>query len=712
MKSIVEVALELMGRKKPIFPVDRQKKPLINWKEFQKRIPSTEEIHAWWRQWPDANIGMATGQLSGVVIIDCDSNEATDRFVKVFPEANETLQVKTGRGRNFYFRFEDGIRNDAGKRLGDGIDIRGDGGYVVVPPSVHENGTTYQYDIPKSPARIPGKLREILFASPEREIEGVSGPAKANISKIPVGMRNQAVAQIGGLLRRLGLDREAIYKGLESVNVACCEVPLPDDELKRIAESVSRYDSPGTVASENPWERARPAPAFLAQREEKFQGIAKDLLAPGAITLIAAPRGLGKTQFSHALAVALATGGEFRGERVGQTRVLLVDRDNPSSVIKERLRSWGGHQTDNLHVLTRQDVPSLKDRGAWDSFPVSQYSAIIIDSLGSFTEGVTEKEGKQTTEVLATVLDLARKGIAVLILHNTTKDASSLRGRGELADRLDILYEVRDATGFVPSGKKPWWQELPEAGESAWADRAARRQKRIDYRLAFIASKFRLAEEPEPFCVELHLPKDKPWTLRDVTHELVKAGEDARAEVTKANQQRLDAASQALIGEVTKRQTDGNPILKSEAEDFLKEQGLHQGESRGLIKDKTGILWILQDLPGGRGKGNPIALLPLGQETNSITTTELQRNEVNTTDIVESGYKTNSVDSLPQSNDTSIGPNPEENSGTGLTPLLPSENGTRASRYRVKAPGKRPPSFRSGTSTSRSKKDGIWEEEL
>src|SRR5262249_9211359 len=158
-----------------------------------------------------------------------------------------------------------------------------------------------------------------------------------------------------------------------------------------------------------------------------------------------------------------------------------------------------------------------------------------------------------------------------------------------------------------------------------------------------------------------------------------------RADFAKANQDRLDAASQALIAEVTKRQNDGNPMLKSEAEDFLKEQGLHQGESRSLIKDKSGILWTLKNLPGRRGKGNPIALLPIGQDVNSITTTELQRNEVNTTDLPESGYKTNSVDSLPQSKDTSICPNLEENSGTGLTPLLPLENGKRLPRYRVKA---------------------------
>src|SRR5262249_36554266 len=149
--------LELVERLKPIFPVDREKKPLVNWKEFQKRIPTSDEIHAWWQQWSDANIGMATGQLSGLVVIDCDSDEAIDRFVKSFPEANETLQVKRSRERHFYFCFEEGIRNDAGKRLGPGIDIRGEGGFVIVPRSMHQNEPPSQYDNRNPPASIPGK---------------------------------------------------------------------------------------------------------------------------------------------------------------------------------------------------------------------------------------------------------------------------------------------------------------------------------------------------------------------------------------------------------------------------------------------------------------------------------------------------------------------------------------------------------------------------
>jgi hypothetical protein len=226
-----------------------------------------------------------------------------------------------------------------------------------------------------------------------------------------------------------------------------------------------------------------------------------------------------------------------------------------------------------------------------------------VDSVGSSTEGITEKEGKQTTEVLATILDLARKGLAILLLMNVTKDGSNFKGRGDWADRADILYEVRDATGFTPSGKKSWWLELPPAGEAAWGERAARRKSRVDYRLAFIPSKFRLGVEPDPFCLELHLPPDAPWTLDDVTEALVEAGEAAKTEAERAKQERLHAAAVALSDLVAERQAAGTPILKTQAETWVcDEQDLRQREARDVIKDYNGILWALEKVRQGEGK--------------------------------------------------------------------------------------------------------------
>jgi len=266
-----------------------------------------------------------------------------------------------------------------------------------------------------------------------------------------------------------------------------------------------------------------------------------------------------------------------------------------------------------LRILTKQDeIPGLKNKKSWSSFPVQDYDVVAIDSLGSLTEGITEKEGKLTTEAIAILLDLARQGPAILLLNNTVKEGKTFRGRGEWADRLDILYEVRDATGYSPSGKKPWWLDLPEAGEAMWGERAVRRKARTDYRLAFIASKFRPGPEPEPFCLEIRLRKDEPWTLQDVTTELVEASDEALTQVNKAKQDQLENAAKALAEEIGKREAQ-EPLLKNEAEAFLRNiEGLSQQEARTLIKDNTGILWEERKLPGGQGKGRPVGLLLCG----------------------------------------------------------------------------------------------------
>src|SRR5262249_28503333 len=163
--------------------------------------------------------------------------------------------------------------------------------------------------------------------------------------------------------------------------------------------------------------------------------------------------------------------------------------------------------------MTRQDAPDLQDRKAWEAFPVEEYDVLIVDSVGASTEGVSEREGRETGLILKTLLDLARRGLAIVLLENTEKTGTVKRGRGEWSDRADIIYEVRDATGFVPSGKRPWFQELPAAGEAEWAARAARRKGQRIFRLGFIPSKFRIGLEPEPFVLELNLPKDQPWNV-------------------------------------------------------------------------------------------------------------------------------------------------------------------------------------------------------
>src|SRR5262249_7539138 len=153
------------------------------------------------------------------------------------------------------------------------------------------------------------------------------------------------------------------------------------------------------------------------------------------------------------------------------------------------LRAWGAAELTSLHVMTRDDVPPLTDAAAWRTFPFTKYAMVIVDSLDASTEGVGEQDSAKPAKAIAPLLDLAHRadGPAILVLGNTIKSGSHGRGSGVLEDRGDIVYEVRDATTFTPSGTKPWWTELPAAGRDAWAERASRRQQRDRYVLAFVS---------------------------------------------------------------------------------------------------------------------------------------------------------------------------------------------------------------------------------
>jgi hypothetical protein len=351
-----------------------------------------------------------------------------------------------------------------------------------------------------------------------------------------------------------------------------------------------------------PWSRAVPAPEFLAATDAERAFYEENLLAPGSVTQLFSPRGLGKTHVAHAIAA--------RQARLGR-RVLILDRDNSRREVKRRLRAWGAAETPTLRVLTRDQVPPLTERDAWRTFPFRDYDVVVIDSIDSSTEGVGEQDSRRPSQAIAPLLDIAHRedGPAILMLGNTIKSAEHSRGSGVVEDRADVTYEVRDATDLQPTGTKPWWQELPAAGAGAWAERAARRKRRDTYRLAFVCTKFRVGEEPDPFVLEVDL-SGEPWRLRDVTAEMQATGEATRTASEQARLQQREAGTAALRAEVIQRAAAGDPMLaRTDAEPFLMERGLSRKTAREVIADGEGRDWQLLTRDGERGR--PKALLPI-----------------------------------------------------------------------------------------------------
>lgn len=133
-----------------VFPlVPRGKTPLTS-HGFKDASTDPERIREWWTTTPDANIGIATGTASNLVVLDLDSRAAVASFVEAYGDPSTPCST-TGRGAHLLFAHPGGrVRSRAGA-LGPEIDVRGDGGYIVAPPSIHPSGKAYGWHPERHP---------------------------------------------------------------------------------------------------------------------------------------------------------------------------------------------------------------------------------------------------------------------------------------------------------------------------------------------------------------------------------------------------------------------------------------------------------------------------------------------------------------------------------------------------------------------------------
>jgi hypothetical protein len=192
-----------------------------------------ELVREWWTRWPGANVGIRTGPDSNLLVLDVDMPKGPASLKKLTDEHGalpETPQVVTGTGgRHHWFAYpENGARNSAGK-LGDGLDTRGEGGYVVAPPSVHpETGKPYLW----VQARIARAGPPAWLLADVSKRQNGRTPAVGDV--IPEGRRRDAMLSVAGKLKRSGLRGDEILPTLRELNRRC-RPPLEESELESVA---------------------------------------------------------------------------------------------------------------------------------------------------------------------------------------------------------------------------------------------------------------------------------------------------------------------------------------------------------------------------------------------------------------------------------------------------------------------------------------------
>lgn len=139
--QLLLAALDYAKKGYSVFPLQQKgKKPLTS-NGFKDASTNPEQIRRWWEQWPNANIGLPTGSKNGLFVVDVDGDIPDD-----FPDFNIGPTVKTGKGHHYYVEQPENTDIRSRTRInGFEIDVRGEGGYVVAPPSIHETGRNYEH---------------------------------------------------------------------------------------------------------------------------------------------------------------------------------------------------------------------------------------------------------------------------------------------------------------------------------------------------------------------------------------------------------------------------------------------------------------------------------------------------------------------------------------------------------------------------------------
>lgn len=232
-----------------VFPVSQEtKKPLTpHGCKDAKTDPGA--IRSWWTKYPTASIGIATGKKSNLIVIDEDIDEdkglngyqEVRKWESIHGELPETITATTGRGgSHLYFRYD---KDDIGNRTGilEGVDVRGEGGYVIAPPSIHPNGTEYTWEFPPNEyelAPLDDIVRSFLSIGKVRSFDRDEFKLP---SIIPMGNRNDTLFRMACSMQSQGYADSAIFASVRETNKNNCIEPLDDDEVETIVKSALEY---------------------------------------------------------------------------------------------------------------------------------------------------------------------------------------------------------------------------------------------------------------------------------------------------------------------------------------------------------------------------------------------------------------------------------------------------------------------------------------
>jgi putative DNA primase/helicase len=279
--QLCRAALYYAGLGWPVLPLRPRAKAPLTRHGYKDATTDKRTVLSWWARWPNANVGIATGARSGVVVLDIDPRngglESLQELMDRHGPLPQTPSAETGGGGlHYYFAVRGSVRS---RQLAPGLEVKGDGGYIVAPPSVHPSGQPYRWLRGLSPKDLQlAELPEWILApmlsadaaraapeATEAPALPASGDQDASDGVVHEGQRHNFLVRLAGKLRAAGFSVEAIESALLIENARRCRPPLPEREVQAIARSFAKYPPRPNLRADG----AR-APSDLGRLDEAF----------------------------------------------------------------------------------------------------------------------------------------------------------------------------------------------------------------------------------------------------------------------------------------------------------------------------------------------------------------------------------------------------------------------------------------------------------
>ena len=481
MNEIYEAAVKYAKRGWSVFPVRKNKTPYTP-NGFHNATTNLDTITRWWKEYPDANVGIATGSMShGLTVIDIDIDESKgihgdESFQDWCDEEGvfiDSLTAVTGRGgKHLYFTSTYPYGNKTGCL--PGVDIRGEGGYVIAPPSIHENGNPYYFDGDEDEEEIVCAQEdsdvEYFFNEMCKSSNGNKEPLKVP-SEVNEGGRNDMIFKMASSMQARGDDDDVILATCQGYNEKNCHPPLPDDEVLFIVRNVlNRYEK-GTPKKESqtnhdannanvvyehlPLIRANdiknkeldPLVCYVGEEENEF-------LVQGLCVLSSKPK-LGKSWFCNSLSKCLTEGSDFLGYKTKRCHVIYLDLEQCEQLQKRRFNKMSEKDFDNgfYCISYKMNIDLFVQQIDWWMRKDPKIGVVIIDVF----QKIREPKKSNENEYDVTYRELTRlKEVAdeynlaiILVCHDrkTVDDSdpfSNILGSTALqgaTDQMIVLYK-------------------------------------------------------------------------------------------------------------------------------------------------------------------------------------------------------------------------------------------------------------------------------